>query len=145
VSGALEPRAAGGDRAWRRILSGLLVEQGLASRDATRRWQEAVRAGALDPDRCADELIESVPGLDADARLGERAARLQRDLVMAPLLRGATGAKRRLRRAARGGAAILVSQAVVVGIYTLLVVAALVLLRYHGVAFDPLFDRLLLR
>lgn len=130
----------GEERAWRRLSAGLAVELGLADKKVARHWQERVRAGEFDADACAAEILEAGGFEAGDARLVERSARLQRDLVMTPLSRSAG---RKVRRAARGGLAFLVAQLLAIGVYSLLVAIALVLLRLQGVAFDPLLDRAL--
>lgn len=129
--------------AWRRVRAGLLVEMGLADRKVSERWQEAVRAGSFAPDECAREIL-SAPGTREDGdRLLDRSARLQRDLLMTPLMRGAKGAGRKARAAARTGFAMVISQLFALFIYSVLVAIALLLLRHRGIEFDPLLDGIL--
>lgn len=127
--------------AWRRVRAGLLVEAGQADKKVARRWQEAVQKGAFEPDACANELLTGAPAPNP-AQL-ERCARLQRDLLMAPLVRGARGAGRKMREAGRGFFAMLVSQLVIVAIYTFVILAALLLVRAKGFGLDSKLDLLL--
>lgn len=132
------------ERVGARVTAGLLVELGLASGAVARRWQDAVRGGDFDPDACADELLDSSAAEFDDPRLLERSARLQRDLVMAPLQRGARGATRKARVAARGGLAMFLAQGLALGVFTLLLLAVLLLLRVkHDYSVDRLLDSLL--
>jgi len=130
-------------RAWRRLRSGMRVEAGLAPKDAAKRWQAAIKSGDQDPDRCAEELCEGGSASDEENRLLARAARLQRDLVMSPLLRGASGASRKVRAATRNGVAAVVSQIVVLGVYSLLAFLFLLVLAFKGTDFDPFFQRII--
>ena len=142
--GETPPGAGGGPPNWLRIKAGLSVELGLADRGAARRAQEAVAAGEFDVDREARELLASAPLADGDPRLSERSARLARDLMMAPLQRGARGAGRRVRRATRRGAAWVVTQFLVLGALLAIFVLALLAVRYGwGVSVDELLDRVL--
>jgi len=131
--------------AWRRLTAGMLVEQGLGDKEAAKRWQALVRSGDFDPDRCAAELLDAGPTKPAEveAKLLLRSARLERDLLMTPLMQGVAGASRKARGAARTGAAALVTQLIVVGIYSVLVFLFLLVLAFKGVQFDPFFQSLL--
>jgi hypothetical protein len=140
---ALEPAASAVPRAWTRLKAGLAVELGRADKGAARRWQAAVVEGRFDPDAAAAELLAAAPLADDDPALGERSARLFRDLLMAPTLRGARGAARGVRRATRNLVAYLVTQLVVLLFFALLFAAGLLLARYQGLAIDPLLDGLL--
>jgi hypothetical protein len=125
--------------------AGLALDLGLAERKAAARWRERVVAGAFDPDLCAREIL-AASGVEAgDPRLVERSGRLLRDFLMAPVLAGARGASRRMRRAARGGMAFVVAQGLALAVFALLVLAALLLLRIRGVSLDGLLDRILRR
>ena len=128
---------------WRRVRAGLLVEQGKADKKVARRWQEAVQRGEFDPDACAAELLGADPGGAGEAAMLERCARLQRDLLMAPMLRGTKGAGRKVREATRGFVAMLVSQLFVLSIYTLVILAALLLVRAKGFELDASLDTIL--
>jgi hypothetical protein len=133
--------------AWRRIKAGMLVELDLADRQLARRWQTAVRQGEFDADACTRDLLGS-PGDhsgvgDEDPRLMERSGRLLRDLLMAPVLRGARGASRRAREAARGGLAFIVAQFLVLSIYSVLVLVALLLVRVRwNASIDGFLDNI---
>ena len=127
-----------------RLAAGLLVELGLAAGPVARRWQDAVREGGFDADACAEELLEEIGPHAEDPRLLERSARLQRDLLMAPLQKGVRGASRRARGAARGGLAMVLAQGLAVAIYTLLLLAILLLLRVkHDYSLDGFLDSIL--
>ncbi len=128
--------------AWRRLRAGLLVELGLAPRAAARRWQKEVAAGRFDADACAEEILAgAVLTSDAEAKLAGRAARLQRDLLMAPALRGARGAARRAREGARGLVAMLVAQVVTLTVLLAIVLVGLLVARLTtGFSFDGFFD-----
>ena len=130
-------------RAWRRLRAGLRVEGGLAPKGEAKRWQQAIRAGDQDPDRCADELCAPPAKGDEADKLLLRSARLQRDLVMSPLLRGAAGVSRKARAATRSGVAAVVSQVVVLAIYSMLAFLFLLVLAFKGHEFDPFFQRII--
>ena len=133
-----------GSQAWRRLRAGLIVELGLASRKEAKRWQEAVVRGEFDPDACAREVLAASGVTPDDPRVLERSARLERDLLMAPLQRGLRGASRRARGAARGGLAMVVSQAVAIGVYTLVLFVILLLLRVNNdFSMDSVLDGVL--
>ena len=133
-------------RGWRRVRAGLLVEQGKADKKVARHWQAAVQRGEFNADACAAELLAGEPAAgapDGDAALLERCARLQRDLLMAPMLRGAKGAGRKAREATRGFVAMLVAQLVVLTIYSFVILAALLLVRAKGFGLDDSLDTIL--
>lgn len=132
-----------GSRAWRRLKAGLLVELGKADRRAAKRWQDAVVAGEFDPDRAADEILAATPVGDDEPAFLERSARLQRDLIMQPALRGVRGAARGVRRAGRNLVASLLVQSFVVLVLALVFGLGLLLARYQGFELDELLDRVL--
>jgi hypothetical protein len=137
------PPARPDERAWTRVRAGLLFELGLADRAAARRWQEAVLRGEFDPDAAARELEHGAAAAPGDARLVERSGRLLRDLLMAPYQRGLRGAGRRVRGAARSGAAFLVAQVVVIGVLVVLLAVVLLVLRLRwGWSVDAFLDRI---
>jgi hypothetical protein len=142
-AGAASSGLAGADEQfWRRLKAGIAVEQGLAEGAVARRWQDAVMRSEFDPDAAAREILASVRGLD-DQRLGERSARLQRDLIMAPLAASSRGATRKLRGAAQSMAAMVISQFVVLSVSLLLVLVAQFVARVRlGWSLDEFFDRL---
>lgn len=130
-------------RAWRRVKAGLLVEAGLADRRAAARWQEAVLAGRFDADRAAEELL-AAPRVEAtEAQLERRAGELARDLVMAPRMRGMSGAARKAREAGRRGIAWIVVQILVVLVFAGLFAASLLTARYVGHDLHAPLDRVL--
>jgi hypothetical protein len=130
-------------RIWRRLQAGMLVEMGRADKAAERRWQNEVMSGAFDPDACADEILARSGGLTADDAVNERAARLLRDFLMAPLVRGVKGASRRARQAAKGGVAYVVSQVVAISIYSLILAMIVLVLRIKGHTIDGFLDGIL--
>jgi len=129
-------------KAWRRLSAGLLVEQGLSDKEIAKRWQGYVKAGDFDPDRCAEELLAAGPikPAEVESKLLIRTARLERDLLMPPLVRGVSGAGRRARGAARTGIAAGMTQFIVLGIYSILIFLFLLVLSFKGVQLDPFFQ-----
>ena len=129
------------EQTWRRLKAGMLVELGLADRAAARRWQDAVLRGEFEPDSCARDVLGTSTLGPADPRLAERSARLLRDLLMAPMTRGVSGASRRARTAARSGAAFLLAQGIVIALYSALLLLALLILRLRwGWSVDGFLD-----
>jgi len=129
-------------RAWSVLRAGLLVELGLADSAAARRWQAAVARGEFDVGLAAAELGRAELSSEARQRVADRSARLFRDLVMAPVQRGARGAGRRVRSATKGGVAFVVAQAVTLVVYTVLIGALALIGRVRwGWSFDAFFDR----
>ena len=131
------------ERAWRRVWSGLLVEQQLVAKQAARTVQEEVRRREFDADAGADLILAAQREAEADQRILDRARALQRDLLMAPLNTGARRAVRRVRNRARSGLAYLTAQFLTLSVYSFLVLIALVLLRHRGVDLNGLLDGLL--
>ncbi len=129
----------------KRLQAGLLVDLGLADRATTKRWQDAVIERTFDPDRCATELVQKSLARVDDDRMADRSAVLLRDFLMAPLAKGVRGTGRRARHAARGGAAFLIAQFTALLVYTVIVLASLVVLRLRGTSLDELLDRVLMR
>jgi len=127
---------------WRRLKAGMAVELGMADSSVARRWQDAILRSEFDADACARDILSAAPNLN-DAKLGERATRLQRDLVMAPVAATARGSARKLKGAAQSMAAMLISQFVVLAICLLLVMVALFVVRVRWEwSVDAFFDRL---
>ena len=148
--GGLAPSAppsrggAGAERVSQRLRAGLLADQNLAAAPVLQKWREAVKQREFDADACAREVLAAATAREDDARLLERSGRLLRDLLMAPLMRGAKGASRKARAATRSGAAFLLSQVVAVGAYTLLLGLIFLLLRARwGWSPDGLLDGIL--
>lgn len=135
--GALPAR--GTEAAWQRLKAGMLAELSLSDRAVIKRWQDAVVRGEFEPESAARELIAAAPGVsDADPRLSERSTRLMRDLLMSSLTRSPG---RQVRQAARHGMAFVITQALVLGIYTLLVLSGLLLVRSRfGHSIDAFLD-----
>ncbi|MEO0651742.1 MAG: hypothetical protein AAFZ65_13785 [Planctomycetota bacterium] len=128
-------------RAWRRLKAGLLVELGRADRKAAKRWQDAVVGGSFDADAAAEEILAASEVSDDDVGLVERAARLERDLLMQPKLRGASGAARGARKAGRNLLAYVFTQVLVLAFFALLFTGGLIVARYNEVEIDALLDR----
>jgi hypothetical protein len=143
------PLSAGERRAWRRVAAGLQVQLGRVERSGLKRWQASVLSGEFEPDACAEDVLASVrPAGDPagdDGPLLERAGLLLRDFVMAPLQGGAAGARRRARRAVKGGLALLLSQLAALAVLAAILLAALLLLRLRGTSIDAFLDRMLPR
>lgn len=130
----------GGDTFQHRLLAGILADLRLVNRREVKRWQDAVVRGQFDPDACARELVTAdAPGPD-DPRVLERAGRLQRDLLMMPLQRGVRGTGRRARAATRKGTAYVLANLVAISIYSLVLVAIMILVRLN---YDFSFDRVI--
>ncbi len=138
------PAPAGGFDAptWQRVRAGLLVEMGHADKRAVKRWQQAVVDGNFRVDAAAQELTEGARNVD-DSILRDRAGRLMRDFLMAPLTRGVRGAGRSVRQGAKGFVAMLLSQALALLVYSLIVLLSMLVLRYQGTGYDAFFDRIL--
>lgn len=132
-------------RVWTRLQACVLVDLGLTDRAAIKRWQQEVVAGRLEVDRCAAELVALRQGSADDPRVLERAGRLLRDFLMAPLMTGVRGASRRAKRAAQGGLAFVIAQGLALLVFLLIGLVALLLLRIKDVSIDALLDRVLLR
>ncbi len=126
-----------------RVRAGLALELGLVDAQAAKRWRENVLAERFDADACARELAPGALAPEVEQRLLERAGTLLRDFLMAALLGGSAGARRKAREKARGLAAFLIAQGLALLIFTLLVVAALLLVRAKGTSLDALLDRFL--
>jgi len=129
--------------AWRWLKAGLAVELGLADRSAAKDVQASVRAGQFSAEKAAAQLLAKGPVADDDGRLLARASLLTRDLVMAPTLRGTGAAARAGRGCVRGFLAFSVVQLVGFVLFTLLVFALLLGLRWQGTSLDAHADRLL--
>jgi len=126
---------------WRRLKAGLAVELGLADREVALRWQRAVVEASFEPEACAADVLAAGLSPQAQEALLERSARLQRDLLMAPALRGARGATRRVREGARGLVAFTVAQLVVLSVLVAITVAGMLVLRLvWKLSFDGFFD-----
>jgi hypothetical protein len=123
-----------------RVRAGLACELGLVDAAAAKRWREAVQAGQFEPDACARELLPRPLADEAERRMLERSGSLLRDFLMAPLLTGAAGARRKLREKTRGVAAFLLTQGLALVVFALLVAAALLLARFKGTSIDALLD-----
>lgn len=126
-----------------RVRAGLACELGLADEAAAKRWRQQVLAGAFDPDACARELLPRTLSSENEQRLLERAGSLERDFLMAALLAGSEGARRKARERARGLAAFFLTQGLALVVFTLIVVAALLVVRAQGTSLDALLDRVL--
>lgn len=128
---------------WRRVKAGLLVEQGLVDKGLAKRVQDAIVAGRFDADAAATELLAAARSDDPERAVERRCADLERDLIMAPRMRGAHGAARKAREAGRRGVAYLVVQSIVVLIFTVLFAAGLLAARYAGYDLHEPIDTIL--
>lgn len=130
----------------RRLSAGLLVETGLADKKTAKRWQSAVLQNQWDPDACATEILSDPGARDAlsDPRVQQRAARLQRDLVMASYQRGMKGASRRVRGAARSTSAFFLANLIAIVVYSGIIVALLIVARVgYDWSIDGVIDRIM--
>jgi len=135
-----EPLGPERTRAARRLLAGVLLDQGLADKQVAKRWRQSVLDGSWSTDACADEVLASAGDAATDARVTDRAGRLLRDFLMAPMQRGLRGAARRGRERTRSLFAYVLVQAFVFAIFSLIVTAILVLLRNQGHSLDGWAD-----
>jgi len=138
-------RAGPEPRAWTRLRAALGLAVSKADPAVAKRWQEAVLRGDWQADRCAQELLAAREVPVDDPAVLERAGQLLRDFLMAPLLSGLQGARRRTKRAVQGGVAFLVTQVVVLTVLSLMLLTALLLLRIRGLSVDGFLDRILRR
>lgn len=130
--------------AWRWLKAGMFVELGLADPPVARTWQKSVARGEWDPEAAARDILGRVHFPESDPRLLQRSGRLMRDLLMAPVQRGARGAGRRARGAARSGAAFLIAQVAAIVVYSALLFAFLTLARLQwGWSLDGAVDAVL--
>ena len=126
---------APGGATWAKLKAGLIAEMNLGDPAAARRWQEAVVRGEFDADGAARDLLASAPGLpDDDRRLADRSTRLMRDLLMSSVTKNPM---RQVRKAARHGLAFVLVQLMIFLLFTLLVLAGLLLVH---VRFDVSID-----
>ncbi len=132
--------------AWERVQAGMLVELGLADRKVAKRWQDSVVRGEFSAAPCAADILRASEVAADDSRLLERSGRLLRDFLMSPLSKGAAGGSRKMRAATKSGLAMIVAQFVVVGIYTLILLVILVLVRLKwDTSIDGIIDSILNR
>ncbi|MDG1501095.1 MAG: hypothetical protein P8N31_12835 [Planctomycetota bacterium] len=131
--------------AWRRLRAGMLVELGNADKKLAKTWQARVKSGDFDADLCTDQILATgplKPAREEEAVL-TRTTRLERDLLMTPLLKGVSGKSRKVRGAAKSGAAALIMQFIVVGIFCILTFLFLLVAAMKGVEFDPFFQAII--
>lgn len=131
--------SAGGPVLWRWLKAGLLAEMALGDRALIKRWQDAVTRDEFDVEAATRELLASAPGLaDDDPKLTERAKRLTRDLLMSSVTRSPM---RQVRKAARNGVAFLLVQTMILVLFTLLVLAGMLLVHTRfGHSIDAFLD-----
>jgi hypothetical protein len=123
---------------WRRLKAGLVAEMALSDRAVIKHWQEAVIQNEFDPEAATRELLAGAPGIaDHDPRLAERSTRLLRDLLMSSVTRSAG---RQVRKAARNGLAFILVQGFIFVLFTLLVLAGMLLIRTRGSSIDAFLD-----
>lgn len=129
------------ERVARRLVAGILAEGGKSDRGAARAIQEQIQTGAFSADEAADRLLPR----DLEPRQTEwleaRSKSLMRDLVMAPKLRGLSGAGRSVRKAGRNLFAYVLTQLFVLTLFALLFAAVFGVLRYEGVDVQAFVDR----
>jgi hypothetical protein len=125
----------------------MMVELGLADGSAVKQWQGAVLRGDFAPDACARDLCIGTAVDSDDSRLLERSGRLLKDFLMSSTTRGQGAVRRRARMAGKKGAAIFISQILLllVNLLILGVGALIVRARWPEVSFDAFFDSILKR
>jgi hypothetical protein len=126
-----------------RLRAGVASDLGLVPKDAADRWRGKVLAGEFDPDACADELLSRPLSATEEGHVLERSGTLLRDLLMAPLQRGAQGRARAARGAAKRTSAMAVAHLFAFAVYGLLAIGALAVMRARGASIDGLVDNLL--
>ncbi|MEQ1894513.1 MAG: hypothetical protein ABL998_18390 [Planctomycetota bacterium] len=141
VTGESSP--SDGERLALRVRAGIACELELAERTPLKRWQEAVLAERFEPDACARELLATTFTREAEQRMLERSGTLLRDFLMSSYLRGAQGAGRKLRGGLRNVLAFLLAQLIALAVFTLIVVAILLVLRVKGESLDRWLDRVI--
>mgnify|MGYP007114450863 CR=1 FL=1 len=136
-----------GGAAWGRVRAGMMVDLGLADGPAVKKWQEAVIRGDFAPDACARDLSTGTAVEVDDPRVLERSGRLLKDFLMSSTMRGQGAVRRKARVASKKGAAIFISQILLlcVNVLILAVAALLVRARWPEVSFDAFFDAILKR
>lgn len=137
------PAPSDGGAAWVRVRAGMYVDLGLSDKATVKGWQDSVMRGDFAPEACARDLSAGVDLDGDDPRLVERSGRLLRDFLMSSTMSGVGGVRRRARQAGKKGAAILISQLVVLAVYTLIILVVMFLLhaKWPELFFDPLFDK----
>jgi hypothetical protein len=116
-------------QAFERVAAGILVDVGLADKAVAKRWQAAVIAQEWDADAAARAILTASPGAMADPKFLARAARLERDLLMASFQRGVKGASRKVRGAAKNSTAFFVANVVALSVYSAIIFALLIIAR----------------
>ncbi len=128
-SGSGSGLGAGEAQAFERVAAGILVDVGLADKAVAKRWQAAVIAQEWDADAAARAILAASPGATSDPKFLARAARLERDLLMASFQRGVKGASRKFRGAARNSTAFFVANVIALSVYSAIIFALLIIAR----------------
>jgi len=116
-------------QAFERVAAGILVDVGLADKAVAKRWQAAVIAQEWDADAAAKAILTASSGATSDPKFLARAARLERDLLMASFQRGVKGASRKVRGAAKSSTAFFVANVVALSVYSAIIFALLIIAR----------------
>ena len=124
----------------RLVLAGLTLEQGLADKKVAKRWRQTVLDGKFRATDCAQEILETARPDPTQRMVLDRASRLLRDFLMAPMQRGLRGAARRGRERARSGCAYVVAQATAFTVFAVIACAIGILLRMKGNSLDGWAD-----
>ncbi len=136
------PLAPSERASWLALRAGIAIEQNLVPPELAQRWQRSVSDGSFDATELGRELerVELPPG--GSERVGERAQRLARDLVMEPLARQRSPAARRTRARAQGAAAFLLVQLFSLFALGAILLVAAAVAHLKGWRFDPWLERI---
>jgi len=127
---------------WLALRAGIAIEQNLVPPELAQRWQRSVSEGSFDAHELGRELERVALPSGGAERLGERAQRLARDLVMEPLARQRSPMARRARARAQGALAFFLVQLIsLLALAAILLVAAFVA-HLKGWRFDPWLERI---
>jgi len=138
------PSSGGQDEVGKRVRAGLLADLNMTDKQAVKRWRAAVMASEFDSAACTRDLLAGENAGADESRLLERATRLQRDLLMSAHQRGVKGVRRRARAATRTGAAYVLANLIAISVYSLVVLAVLLLVRVqYGTSLDGTLDEII--
>jgi hypothetical protein len=139
-SAALDP---GEGLLWQRLKAGMFVELGLADAAVVKRWRDASQRREFDPDACARDVLATTHISGTDARLIERTARLEQELVSASSKPKMRLPLRRKGSSGPSGFAIFLGQIILIAVIGGFVLTGLFIAhwRFHW-SVDLWFDQL---